>query len=78
MNSFESHFINQNTDGLFKHANLPALGSVGKLAFRGVKVLIPLCGDTPALKFFAELGCHVTGVELVQTVSASCYVYESD
>ena len=58
----------QNTDGLFKHAKLPGLDSRSSADFRGVRVLIPLCGDTPALKFFAELGCDVTGIELVQTV----------
>jgi hypothetical protein len=64
--------MSQNTVGLFKHAMLPGLDTIGDAAFRGVRVLIPLCGDTPALKFFAELGCHVTGVELVQSVSALC------
>lgn len=46
---------------------MPGLGSRSSADFRGVRVLIPLCGDTPALKFFAELGCDVTGIELVQT-----------
>jgi hypothetical protein len=61
----------QNTDALFKHAQLPGLDGRSSADFSGVRVLIPLCGDTPALKFFAELGCHVTGVELVQTVRSS-------
>ena len=58
----------QNTDGLLKHANLTGLHGRSSSDFRGARVLIPLCGDTPALRFFAELGCHVTGVELVQSV----------
>jgi hypothetical protein len=60
--------IPQNTDALLKHAQLPGLDGRTSADFSGVRVLIPLCGDTPALKFFAELGCHVTGVELVPTV----------
>jgi hypothetical protein len=72
--------MTQNTDGLFKHAKLPGLDGACSADFRGLRVLIPLCGDTPALKFFAELGCHVTGIDLVQKVSKSCRCafFESD
>jgi hypothetical protein len=31
---------------------------------RGLRVLVPLCGDTPALDVFYRLGACVTGVEL--------------
>lgn len=31
---------------------------------KGKRVFVPLCGDTYALRFFFELGCHVVGVDL--------------
>lgn len=34
-------------------------------ALRGLRVIVPLCGDTPALETLYRLGAHVTGIELV-------------
>ena len=44
-------------------------GNEGLKAFwpataRGKRVLVPLCGKSPDLRWLAERGCEVTGIEL--------------
>lgn len=35
-------------------------------AFKGCRVFVPLCGDTPALRFWHDLGCDVVGVDIAE------------
>jgi hypothetical protein len=46
----------------------------------GDTVLVPLCGDTPALRYFFNRGCKVVGVDIVGTAleSAAAEMFAAD
>jgi hypothetical protein len=46
----------------------------------GDTVLVPLCGDTPALRYFFNRGCKVVGVDIVGTAleSAATEMFAAD
>jgi hypothetical protein len=64
-----------NLDKQLQHITGSADTTADVASLAGAHVLVPLCGDSPALRQLVSLGCHVVGVDLAavaiaQTIAA--------